>query len=266
VISTKTFAYAPATGIDAPLPAFTTTAQAVTPQVIDVDGSGHLSGKVSGVARNVNGSATLDLGGPTILIKRGSAGSRIDENAVTAIGGNAVRKGSGAGDTPAGAPTTWDSSAALAAHEATVVAGVLKHDQTNYAAGHLPVGPNLSAGRSGAQYVTFSFKRPALSAFKIVVAGSYAGCRIRLPGASDLAPNAPNGWWDGFKAYDGAGVPGEAGDTDAGCALGAVMTGGSGTFQITFGTQSSTNATDNEILIRFRLNAGQSITALSFTT
>ena len=58
---------------------------------------------------------------------------------------------------------------------------------------------------------------------------------------------------------------GETGDTLAGCAVGAVMSGGSGAFQITFGTESSTNATSNEILIRFRLNAGQSITALSFT-
>ena len=68
-----------------------------------------------------------------------------------------------------------------------------------------------------------------------------------------------------FKAYDGAGAPGEAGDTDAGCALGAVMNGASGTFQITFGTLSSTGATGNEILVRIRLNAGQSITGLSFS-
>jgi hypothetical protein len=43
------------------------------------------------------------------------------------------------------------------------------------------------------------------------------------------------------------------------------MTGGSGAFNITFGTQSSTNATDNLILVRFKLATGQSITALSFS-
>ena len=272
VIATKTFSYVPATGIDAPLPQNTLTAQAVTPQTIAVDGAGHLSGKIAGVARNVNGSASADLGGPTILIKRGAAGARLDEMnvPVTGLGAlphalNAVRVSTAAGDTPAAAHAAWDANASLPAHEAAVVAGVLAHNRTNYAQGHLPVGPDLSIGRDGAQYATFAFRRAARSAFKINVTGAYAGCWVKLPGVSDLQPNAPGGWWDGFKPYDGAGVPGEAGDPLAGCALGSVMTGASGSFNITFGTQSSTNATDNLILVRIKLAAGQSIPALSFT-
>ncbi|UTC29860.1 hypothetical protein BAJUN_02300 [Bajunvirus bajun] len=264
VISTKTIGYA-AADIDAPIARNTLAPVAIEPQTISVDGTGHLSGKISGTARNVNGSATQDLGGPTILIKRGSAGARIDETSVPGPAVTAVRKGQAAGPTPAGVPAAWTQNTVPATHEATVVAGVLAHDQTNYSTGYLPAGPDLSAGRAGAQYVTFSFSRAALSAFKINVTGSYADCRIRLPGASDLAPNAPNGWWNAFKPYDGAGVPGEQGDADAGCALGSPMNGASGTFNITFGTQSSTNATGNEILIRFRLDAGQSISALSFS-
>ncbi|UTC28555.1 hypothetical protein MARCHEWKA_00420 [Brevundimonas phage vB_BpoS-Marchewka] len=272
VIATKTYSYVPATGIDAPLPRNTLTAQAVTPQTITVDGSGHLSGKISGVARNVNGATTVDLGGPTILIKRGSAGARLDEMnvPVTGLGAlpnglNAVRVSTAAGDTPAAPHGSWDASTALPAHEAAVVAGVLAHNRTNYAQGHLPVGPDLSVGRDGAQYATFAFRRAARSAFKINVSGAYAGCWIKLPGVSDQQPNAPGGWWDGFKPYDGAGVPGETGDPLAGCASGSVMTGASGVFTITFGTQSSTNATDNLILVRFKLVQGQAIPALSFT-
>lgn len=271
VIATKTFGYTPASGIDAPLPSNTLTPQAVTPQTIAIDGSGHLSGKISGVARNVNGSDTADLGGPTILIKRGSAGARIDELNVTVSGlgalpvnDNARRYAFSAGDTPAGNGSAWDSAATLPAHEAAVVAGVLGHNRTDYSA-YLPSGPNLSVGRDGAQYVVFGFRRAARSAFRINVTGAYAGCWVKLPGVSDQQPNAPGGWWNGFAPYDGAGIPGEAGDALAGCASGSVMTGASGVFQITFGTQSSTNATDNLILVRFRLNPGQSISALSFT-
>lgn len=271
VIATKTFGYVPATGIDAPLPRNTLSAQAMAPQTIAVDGSGHLSGKVSGVARNVNGTATADLGGPTILIKRGAAGGRMDEMDVPVSGmgalpvnANAVRVSLGGGDTPGGAHAAWDSAAPLPSHEAAVVAGLLSHNRTDYTT-YLPAGPDLSAGRDGAQYVTFAFRRAARSAFKINVTGAYAGCWIKLPGVSDAQPNAPGGWWNGFQPYDGAGVPGEAGDPLAGCASGSVMTGGTGAFNITFGTQSSTNATDNLILVRFKLVQGQAISALSFT-
>ena len=70
-----------------------------------------------------------------------------------------------------------------------------------------------------------------------------------------------------FVAYSGSGVPGDStgGNGSNGCASGTVMAGASGTYLCTFGTQSSTNSTGNNIIIRFKLNAGQSITALSFT-
>ncbi|UTC28554.1 hypothetical protein MARCHEWKA_00410 [Brevundimonas phage vB_BpoS-Marchewka] len=272
IISADTLGYA-ALGITTPMARGDVAAVAITPATVAIDGTNvHNVGVLQATARNVNGAtAATTIQAKNILVKRGAAGSRINEMSVPVSGlgsapnsNAAVRKSLAAGPTPAGAAATWDSTPTPATHEALVVGGVLKHDQTDYSA-YLPTGPNMSVGRSGEQYATFSFNRAALSAFKINVTGTYADCRIKLPGASDSAPNAPNGWWNAFKPYDGAGVPGEAGDTDAGCALGSVMTGGTGAFQITFGTQSSTNATGNEILVRFRLNAGQSITALSFT-
>ncbi|USN15521.1 hypothetical protein KIKIMORA_04030 [Brevundimonas phage vB_BpoS-Kikimora] len=272
IITTDNHGYA-ALGLTTPLTRGDVAEHAVPALTVAIDGANvHNSGVIQATARNVAGATSATtLEAKTILVKRGSAGARLNELSVPVSGlgsipntNPATRKGMAAGDTPAGAPTVWDSAAAPAVHEATVVAGVLKHDRTDYTA-YLPAGPNLSTGRDGAQYITFSFNRAAASAFKITVAGAYAGCWVKLPGVEATAPMAPSGWWNAFKPYDGAGVPGEAGDPEAGCALGAVMTGSAGTFQITFGTQSSTNATGNEILVRFRLNAGQSITGLSFS-
>lgn len=242
-------------------------------QTIVVDGNVHAAGKIQGTGRNVNGSsAATDLSTKTILVKRGSAGARIDEGSigVTGLGGGSpgIRMGYGVGDTPAGPATVWDSAAALPLHEASIVGGVLKHDQTNYVIGFLPVGPNLSVGRSGFQYVTFAFRRPALSVFKINIIGNYDAAWVKLPGITDnpaIAPNAPNGWMNAFNSYDGSGVPGEAGDTAAGCGFGTPMNGANGPFTITFGTQSSTNSTLNEIQVRLRLTPGQQVTAFSFS-
>ena len=73
-----------------------------------------------------------------------------------------------------------------------------------------------------------------------------------------------NGWADMFTAYRGAGVPTTA---EPGCATGTVMSGSSGTFTCTFGTESTSNASSPyRILIRWRLDVGDSITAMSYTT
>jgi hypothetical protein len=65
--------------------------------------------------------------------------------------------------------------------------------------------------------------------------------------------------------YGGAGIPGNQGGANGslGCALGAVANG-SGSWTATFGTLSSTSSANNIILVRFKLSAGQSISALSF--
>lgn len=272
IISADTLSYA-ALGISTPIARGTTAPTAITPVSVAIDGTNaHNSGKIQAVAKNVNGSSVAtDVSSNVILIKRGTT-SRVDEMSIPVAGlgtspnsNNAVRVGFGGGDKPAlSSVAAWVQNNVIDSHEAVVAGGVLGHNRTNYSAGYLPAGPDLSVGRDGAQYATFRFNRTALSQFKINVTGNYAGCWINLPGVSDAQPNG-DGWWNGFAPYDGAGVPGEAGDTIAGCAAGTTMTGNSGAFTMTFGTQSSTNSAGNAIYVRFKLNAGQSITALSFT-
>jgi hypothetical protein len=275
LLSTQTYSYA-TTGIATPIAANTTVATAMSNVTVSVNGTNvHNQGVLSLAGTNVNGQGSATNPSTILLVKNGSAGARIDETSITVTGlgtspngNNANRVSMAGGDTPSDTATTWVQTAALQTYDATVVAGVLKNDKTNYSTGYLPVGPNLS-GQDSAQYVTFAFERTALSQFNIVVTGTYAGCWVALPGVSDNAGTSPDAlggaWWNGFAAYNGAGVPGRTGDAAAGCASGTNMTGGSGTFGITFGTASSTSATSNTILVRFRLNTGQSITALSFT-
>ncbi len=247
----------------------------VSALVLAVNGSNaHGSGRVQLTGKNVNGS-TAAAAGPTILFKTGTAQGVIDELSVSVVGlgatpstNNAARVALNSGDTPSGASSSWSATASLPVFEAAVVGGVLSNNDTDYSSGYLPAGPDYSVGRAGDQYVTFAFNRAAVSGFKINVAGAYAQCHVKLPGVTDqasISPHSPNGWMNAFAAYTGAGVPGASNDPTAGCASGAVMSGGSGSFQITFGTQSSTNATANQILVRFKLSPGQSITALSFT-
>ena len=81
--------------------------------------------------------------------------NNVDEDAIectvgSLTGGSATRVKAGAsGDTPSPTYTSWDGNAAgtPAVYEAIVRGGDLRHDQTNYASGYLPVGPNLSSGR-----------------------------------------------------------------------------------------------------------------------
>lgn len=291
VISSQAFNFS-ALGVTTPVAVNTLVATPLQPVEVDVNGNVHGFGWVTVQGKNVNGGGAnaIEVAGvaPTtqyspfqinqtkILVMRGAAGAKVDETSipVTGLGSlpNALPatrvKLASTEDRPAGNVAAWDSNELLAVNDASVVAGVVLHDQTDYSKSFLPVGPNYSVGRSGAQYLTFEFARSSVSTFKINVTGTYAGCWVRLPGVTDnasISPNATGGWLDASKAYDGAGVPGEAGDTAAGCAQGAVMNGTSGSYTITFGPQTSTNALGNKIQVRIRLNAGQSITALGIS-
>ena len=262
-------------GVSTPV-ARQTTATTLSNQTVNIDGTNiHGSGTLQSVATNVNGSsAAANLLSTIILVKRGTAAAaKVDEMLipVTGLGSSpnasyAARRGGFSNtDQPAlSGDAIWTPSSALSAYETAVVAGILSHNQVNYSTGYLPVGPNLSTGRSAAQYFTCSFQRDSRSNFNIVVTGTYAGCWIALPNISDLSSTTQ--WWNMFIAYGGAGYPGDTGGNGSlGCASGSVMAGASGTYQATFGTKSSTNSTGNNIFIRFKLTAGQSITALSFT-
>jgi hypothetical protein len=217
----------------------------------------------------------------TVLYKNGS-GTAIDEGnvIVTAVGtgsGNAYRiVNPGAVSTPTytGSEAAFNSqSSTLQTYDATVVGsgsqGVLKHDQTNYASGYLPAGPNLSSGRSGTQYFTFKFVRTDVSKFDITYAGNVAGIWVALPGSVIDTSSSANGWINMTTAYAGSGYPGvnSPGNGSDGCSLGGVVTPNVTTASVsktcTFGTVSSSSTATNEIYVRIALTSGQSVTGLS---
>jgi hypothetical protein len=196
--------------------------------------------------------------------------NEIDEDniLITSLGtgsGNADRVNAGAtGDNPTPIYTSWSANSSVAAYEAVVRGAVLRHDQTNYSTGYLPAGPNYSSGRSGAQYFQMELIRSNVSQFNISVTGSYGGCWVCLPDNSAWTSSlsGTNGWASMFTAYRGSGIPTSA---EPGCASGGNMSGSSGTFTSVFGTESSSNDSNNRILIRWRLDSGDSITAMSFS-
>ena len=163
-------------------------------------------------------------------------------------------------------------SSTLEVYDATIVAAVLKHDQTNYSSGYLPVGPNLSSGRSGSQYFTFRFVRTSVSKFNIKFTGTIAGLWVALPGSGIDTSSTLNGWLTMDTAYAGAGQPGAGtgGNGSNGCALGGVVTLNSAVTNhsktCTFGTASSSSTATNEIYVRIKLTSGQTVSALSLET
>jgi len=196
---------------------------------------------------------------------------KIDEDniLISSLGtgsGNATRVNAGSsGDNPTPVYTSFNASATAANYESIVRGAVLRHDQTDYSSGFLPVGPDYSSGRTGAQYFQMEIIRSQVSQFNISVTGSYAGCWVCMPDNSSWTSSlsGTNGWADMFAAYRGAGIPTSA---EPGASSGGVMNGSSGTFTCVFGTESSSNDSNNRILIRWRLNSGQSITAMSFAS
>jgi len=236
----------------------------------------HNSGQATVQVLNVNGTGSTGAIGPAILVKNGSAGSRVDELSFPVsiavnggVSGNGFRVVMSNGDNPSDdkssiTTTDWSNSAALNAWDASVVGGLLKHDVINYTTGFLPAGPDYS-GHNASQYITVAVRRTAVSKFDINVTGTYSGLWVKLVGVSEAYTSTQNGWYSMSTLYGGAGYPGNQGGANGslGCALGAVASG-TGSWTCTFGTLSSTAATNNLILVRFKLTAGQSISALSF--
>ena len=221
----------------------------------------------SHVNRRISFSTPMNLMGTT------ARPNQIDEDNISSTVGNGnngtrVTAVTGA-DNPSqsGASYSWSggSAGSIAVYEAAVRGGVLRHDTTNYSSGYLPVGPNYSSGRNGAQYYQVQLITPNVSTFNISYTGNIGGCWICMPDNSTWTTSLSNtnGWADMFNEYIGSGVPRNA---DPGCAYGGVMDSNGGTFTCTFGTESSSNDTNNRILIRWRLDVGDSITAMSFTS
>ena len=198
--------------------------------------------------------------------------NNVDEDAIectvgSLTNGSATRVKAGAtGDTPTATYVAWDGNAAgtPAVYESIVRGGDLRHDETNYSTGYLPAGPNLSSGRGGSQYFQFQFIQSSISQFNISYTGALAGCWVCMPDNSTWTTGLSNtnGWANMFASYAGAGVPNNA---NPGCATGGVMDTNGGTFTCTFGTESSSNDSNNRVLIRFKLTSGNSISDISLS-
>lgn len=169
--------------------------------------------------------------------------------------------------------TAWNGElSTLNNYDATVVGGTASHDTTDYSSGYLPVGPDLSS-RSGPQYIQFKFSRTAVSKFGILWSGKVSGCWVRLPGTAIDASSSINGWVDASLPYEGSGIPGantaQNGNGTNGCGLASVITLGNTVsneqVDITFGIESSSNATNNDIMVRFKLEPSDNLTFLKFT-
>ena len=170
------------------------------------------------------------------------------------------------------ATATWNSGNASSqgdaanAWEAVVRGGVVRNDTTNYADGSwLPVGPNYSA-KAADQYICFVIQK-VTSSIKITFTGSDpAGLWIKLPDVSTNdskpMPNATNGWWDAKKQlnFPAGSYPGSSGSHD-GCLR--AKTGL--LYDCSFGVVSSAAATDNQIYIRIKLTAGQSLSNITLS-
>jgi hypothetical protein len=240
---------------------------------------GSSSGPTLTATNSYNSGVGSFTPGATVLYKTGTS-TAIEETSivVTSVGtgsGNALRIiNPGSTDTPShsASASAFDSqSSTLQTYDATVVAAVLKHDQTNYSAGYLPPGPNLSSGRSGAQYFTFKFTRTVVSKFDITFTGTIAGLWVSLPGSTIDSTSTLNGWLDMNTAYAGSGVPGAntgaGGNGSNGCSLGGIAPLNSAqtnkSVTCTFGTVSSSSTVTNEIYVRIKLTSGQTVSGLS---
>lgn len=158
--------------------------------------------------------------------------------------------------------TDWNSGSGsslgdLASWEAPIVGGHAVHSQTDFSVGYVPPGPDFT-DKAATQYITFKFQS-ITNRIKLSIIGQFSGMWIKLPGVTADMPNAENGWWDATKQADFAPTlwPGHILASD-GCLLDTV----GGVTSFTFGSVSSVKATDNIILIRFKLVGGDYIDSI----
>ena len=220
---------------------------------------------------------TLDneAGGITVS---DSLGATFDDDAVRISG-----FGSLSGDTPSLNDSSnanyytdhaWSGAVTVAGtNEAISRFGTIKHFTTDLSSGYLPVGPDLNTGRSGTQYYNFAFRRTNVANFNLTLSGKVSGMFIAAPGTAIDSASSLNGWLDCSTTYGGSGVPGantgSGGNGSNGCAFDSGdrvidnTTYSSQEFTFTLGTENATNATGNNILVRIKLESGDSITELS---
>lgn len=168
----------------------------------------------------------------------------------------------------------WSGAETIAGtSEAVVRWNTLQHFDTDLSSGYLPVGPDLATGRSGTQYFTFAFRRTTMANFTVRLTGTVSGLFVAAPGTNIDSTSGTSGWLSAGLTYAGAGTPGSntgaGGNGSDGCAFTSgdrILDGTSysnDTFTMTLGDQNGTDATGNNILVRIKLEDGDSLTALS---
>ena len=258
---------------------------------LTINGSARAVGYVDAQMFNVNGSSSIvDLTDKKIQVYNQSL-SGFDESNIpvsddlgSVYDDDGLRVALGlSGDTPAFSGVTdfyttdaWTGAETVAGTDEAIVRwGTLQHyDDADFSTGYLPVGPDLVTGRSGAQYFTFAFRRATMANFDIAINSStgISGLWIAAPGTAIDSASTLNGWIDGTIQYAGAGVPGadtgNGGNGSNGCALtGADViptgTGINSSYTMTLGSENGSNATGNNILVRIRLDSGETLTSIS---
>jgi hypothetical protein len=111
--------------------------------------------------------------------------------------------------------------------------------------------------------------------FNITLTGTVSGVWIAAPGTNIDSASGLNGWLHAGTTYGGAGTPGSntgaGGNGSDGCAFtsGDRIVDGTAysedSFTMTLGDQNATNSTGNNILVRIKLESGDSLTALSIS-
>ena len=257
---------------------------------VNVNGGGTGIEQIKGRIINVNGNSPYaELSGKYVQAWNGNSG--INEQSISvsdSLGathdddGLRITGFSSSADTPAFdssvnnyTANVWSGAITIAGtQEAVNRFGTLKHFTTDLSGtAYLPTGPDLNTGRSGAQYFTFAFRRSTMANFDITLSGTISGLFIAAPGTDIDSASGLNGWLDAGTTYGGSGTPGSdtgnGGNGSNGCAFTSgdrVIDGttySNDDFTFTLGDQNATNAYGNQILVRFKLESGDSITGLN---
>ena len=266
----------------------TSSAYTIGDLTVNVNGGGTGVEQIKAKADNVNGTGSYtEFTGTKIQAKNSSPGIGETIAVADSLGathdddGLRITGFSSAGDNPSFSSSTnyytgsaWSGAVTVAGtQEAITRWGTLKHFTTDLSSGYLPAGPDLNTGRSGAQYYTFAFRRTAMANFTIRLSGKVSGFFIAAPATDIDDASSINGWLDAGITYNGAGTPGadtgNGGNGSNGCAFTSgdrIIDGttySNNTFELTLGDQNGTNSFGNNILVRIKLESGDSVTALS---
>ena len=259
---------------------------------VNVNGGGTGIEQIKGRIINVNGNSSYtELTGKYVQAWNGNSG--INEQSISvsdSLGathdddGLRITGFSSSADTPAFdssvnnyTANVWSGAITIAGtQEAVNRFGTLKHFTTDLSGtAYLPTGPDLNTGRSGAQYFTFAFRRSTMANFNITLSGKVSGLFIAAPGTDIDSASGLNGWLDASTTYGGSGTPGSdtgnGGNGSNGCAFTSgdrIIDGttySNDSFTMTLGDQNASNSTGNNILVRIKLESGDSLTALSIS-